>query len=566
MMVLDHPRRVQSRFPLFIQKRLPHTRLKVPIYHRTPLSLYPGTDLHLVFDLAAKVEDDTPVVIGTTVPRHAWQHTYRVSANLRHVPGAMHRFLTALATHGGHVLLFDDAPSSAREPDSHEFEALVDFSLLHAELRSVRSSLPEDLTEVAAALLMGVCFDVLSPVPDERSRLLGRRREISQNKRSSVKIRPARCLQRVHALALNTEVIRTKVTADGSVALPRSWLEKLHTDVESYVVTTDTKERVLRFNFLLRDQPDRWCAIRYRSQKDSLPNLTRNIRSHGLNIVTALSRPELTDSSHWFEVLVSPTDSKPDPGNTGDIAGEIRSAVHEADPSADVYFNFDAARNARKRETPPPAPSARKVVTIDEWINSTEALLHGLDVHISESDHRDVRSAVHAIKFLTGRGRPRVFISVAYDGNHDLIREIERACSEVECEPHIARITRDPTVREGVIREIRDSECFLGVWTMHRRTTKQEDIAPSPWCVWEAGVAEAFNIETHFVLESSINRSYYEAIYADKPCLSFQRRSMDSFRDAIMTKVQQFRDIKRSYSRRAFGDDLSEYGEDDDPC
>src|SRR6185295_5234238 len=166
MFILDWPRITKN------------WRIRLPLYHRGHLSLYPGTTVYLapVHRQGAGMKH-LPEVLGTTIQQASWPTVYRISVALYDAPGVLHSILASIALHGGNVLNLDS--SSTDQESLHHVEIVVDFASL------IDSDVSADLSNEIEGLLLADCYDHIVEEPG-----LG----------FGIRVQPSSTLRRLNAL------------------------------------------------------------------------------------------------------------------------------------------------------------------------------------------------------------------------------------------------------------------------------------------------------------------------------------------------------------------------------
>ncbi len=95
-------------------------QVKLPMYQRGHLALYPGTTVHLAPVVRREADSIAPEwsnpspfpeIMGTPIHPRAWASVYRISFALYDAPGVLHHVLKSVARHGGSVLQLDSTSS-----------------------------------------------------------------------------------------------------------------------------------------------------------------------------------------------------------------------------------------------------------------------------------------------------------------------------------------------------------------------------------------------------------------------------------------------------------------------
>ena len=73
-------------------------------------------------------------------------------------------------------------------------------------------------------------------------------------------------------------------------------------------------------------------------------------------------------------------------------------------------------------------------------------------------------------------------------------------------------LLKDPSLARGLIKKIRSSTHFLGVWSSDGAQRLQDSWWPSPWLLWEFGVAEACGLTWRLLIQNDIDSTVWQKV------------------------------------------------------
>jgi len=77
-------------------------------------------------------------------------------------------------------------------------------------------------------------------------------------------------------------------------------------------------------------------------------------------------------------------------------------------------------------------------------------------------------------------------------------------------------LLKDPTITAGLLHRINCCSHFLGVWSRDGAEPCGEVYWPSPWLLWEFGVAEAFGLDWRLLISQDIVASAWQKVAAHR--------------------------------------------------
>jgi len=512
-------------------------KLKFPLYHRGHLSLFPGTTVYLtpvVSEEDPSPSDDSlpvftrsfPELFGTTVQSNAWSCVYRISVALYDAPGVLHSSLESISRHGGNILQLDST-STERELH-HNVEIIVDFASLTNSSQPIR-----DLSIEIEGLILADCAQhIVSEVPGEfRLRV----RSVSGLRRMHNMLTKARSLNE-HPL-VNIHHIEDK----GDLQLNdniKNMLQENGIELPfRYLITSDTKDRIFRIAFLPMKEVAIWCSIRHVDKQGALSSITDEIRKQNVTVLCALNRVQEHLGYNWFEAVLSSQKWRSNKSDTNlvDPKEEIKailSSKNLEDYKLTWFFTPDDAKKAMLERINLPGnnqPFMPKRLNVNMWLKEKEEELGKLGI---ESRKKDIRSrttnqnslrkadqrlallsGIEKVRRETGLLRNQVFLSLEFtDINKERIPVIADCCREVDLAFDVVETPKnEKAISAEVISRIRNSTHFIAIWTPSAKGPDGK--RPSPWCLWELGVANALGKPFYVLVQNGTELLDYNIIH-----------------------------------------------------
>ena len=519
--------------------------VRIPIYHRGHLSLRPGTTVHLMWVVrpetesrGAGVTSGLPELFGTTVRTRTWPSAYRIWIALYDAPGVLNKALHSISRHGGNVLQLDS--TSTERETHHDVEMIVDFASLVDTDEPIR-----DLSPEIEGLLLADCAQHI--VSDSEGGFL-------------LSVRPISSLRRMNRVLLKIRgrdpLSTFRVAKKGFFALDegfRSMLRDAGVDIPfNYLVTSDTTDRVFRITFFPATQPVVWCSIRHADVKGALESITDALKRNDITILCSLNRVQEHLGKNWFEAVLSSPTWRVTRSTSAHVPPTefVRHIMNDPELQAydlRLFFEPEDAKEAMETDTTETNHGqayADQREDVDRWLTAKEADLATIESELQRTDSRDgyreaaaLRAGIKKVRQETARLKRKVFISVEFTDENELkIAAAEVACRKMGFTPIVVRTPKDQRIIwEGVIERMRDCTDFVGIWTPSSKTLESK--RPSPWCVWELGIANALGLRTYVFGDLNADLTDYRAIhgtefyYKFKTALEFDEHFSEVMQD-----------------------------------
>ncbi len=156
-----------------------------------------------------------------------------------------------------------------------------------------------------------------------------------------------------------------------------------------------------------------------------------------------------------------------------------------------------------------------------------------------------LRIGIEKVRRETGRLRPKVFLSIEFTkANEQRIKFVEEYCKQAGLSFDVVRQPKDinnRVIRTEVISRIRDATHFIGVWTPSSKGPKKNK-RPSPWCVWELGIANALGLPSDILAQKGTDLVDYSVIHGTD--FYYPYGTSGEFRDKIKRIINDICDVK----------------------
>ena len=325
-----------------------------------------------------------------------------------------------------------------------------------------------------------------------------------------------------------------------------------------YLVTSDTMDRVFRITFFPATQPVVWCTIRHADMKGALESITDALQRAGITILCSLNRVQEHLGKNWFEaVLSSHAWRVPLSGGHAEPAEIVRQILDAPEMhSYDLSVFFDHAEANSSMLQPEVATTNQgqffvlKREDVDQWLNAKEAELARVSNDLEGIDSRDrynnapslrharaLRTGIAQVRRETARLKRRIFISIEFTTkNEPKIAAVERACRQEGITYDVVRTPKDQRIIwEEVIDRMRDTTDLIAIWTPSIKAPPPSK-RPSPWCVWELGIANALGLTPYVFADHTADLADYKLIHGSE--FYYEFKTAADFQTKIAAVVQ----------------------------
>jgi hypothetical protein len=308
-----------------------------------------------------------------------------------------------------------------------------------------------------------------------------------------------------------------------------------------YLIVSDTQDRFLRAYFTPSSEQLVTATVRHQEREGALAEITRALVHHKINILTMLSRLTKQGELAETEFVLStkhPKDLSLEAQqqllrralSTRDLIGTYGiqlSLGHRYGHSREPFQTLDTIEHHENtHDRTEPLPVLQQLETLAK--NYSDRMLSRRP---TEDDFRRRRIAM---KYLDEERQLRreqknrqLFISSTFTGTYlDTVQKLAELTGFYIITGE--RLPGTSTKAEGIVRKIEQCTHFLGVWTQegglqvvaegkgHRKL-----FWPSPWMIWELGVAQALGKRWKLSVHRDIVPDAWNRINADPAHVHF---------------------------------------------
>lgn len=521
MLVLDIPRECPPSF----------SHVEVPLYHRVHLGLAANRTLHCCL-LAASDPHFLPELVVSPFEFDRWDKTWRLNMTVVDRTGLFNDVCNIFKQHGTHVLAAESSTTQQRLYQLEVVIALEDprkiewirLSLLTKFVPEM-TFLQDDSPRLRIQKLQGL-WDAKRAFDEQRDSPRGFRPQQGEVGVSwSKKTRP----QMVYlGLPEKIKAILKSTVGEDS---------KKHQNPALYLRQSDTKNRFLRVLYFRPEDAVIHARIEYPYGIGATASITEALKDNKFNILTAYLGPSGDPKKSRLE-LVTRCDRL-----YGSTEKEIRAALEGALSSMGTakpqkivvqyptsYYPRDDAQKCDQRCIVV-SPKKRSGPNVTE-IQPSRALGENLGILFEQFrvkipagiDRNDV-PRWKLVKRLLGKyeglveseGAIRKVLFVSCKDDPALYRAIEdkaesKGFAVVDGRNLLKGNHLGEAVNDGLIRKINSCTHFLGVWSLDGAVVVGKQHWPSPWLLWEFGVAEAFGLTWKLLIDKRIDKVAYRIV------------------------------------------------------
>jgi hypothetical protein len=353
-----------------------------------------------------------------------------------------------------------------------------------------------------------------------------------------------------------------------------------------YIRMSDTKDRVLRVLFSRHDQPIIGIRVLFDSTPRSLAVITQSLRDADFDIVSsfvsqstvtpraglespaaALRAHSPVEASSVFETILRYTSAPQRSAASRRNADSIKSRVIDALSSVtcaglSIGLSFpknysvewklewiespkSGKRRAGSKADPVPTDRHRPYDRYMEAAWKYRALAVGGPTPGLEAPVPArvlLANALNDYYVRQGLGdcsnsRHTVFIS-AHFANPGLLNAVEQEAKQRLLRTVVARnMQAFENKRRGIIEQIRSCTFFFAVWDVDGALVCGDSVLPSPWLLWELGVAEAHGIPWRLLVSDRIEKGAYARLAMDRQHYVYELHDFDRRLKAALDEI-----------------------------
>lgn len=550
MLILDKPRRFDGR------------RILIPLYHRGHLSLFPGAKIWMCLLPGASDDSAFPELVVSPIRFDSWSDLWRIEIALHERPGLVNQVFTLLKEQGLNILASES--SSMERQSLHVAEVIVDGVQYtdyddgtHEDRSTGRIN---ELSGLRKTILAHVIDDV-SFDSDEQPRLAIRRvgnlfearqafmnaKERSQGRGgprpivqdARLVVEDGRYVKRLTWIELPADIRRTLREVLGSTeGTPRP--------AGVYLNASETTDRFLRTFFFRAGYPILAPTLVHKEAVGALAAITEGIARAGFNIVTSISRLYQYGAEARTEFVLQPI-ARGEEGEAN-LQHRLEAALSSRELVEDYGVRISYERSYGAPFEPRRLEVRESILTRSTFRlpetregNTTEVLLkkHRYFGRLSRKATGDGRDRYRKIFNLlsallseqdvaAGKARFPLFISYAFL-DEDRFQRISRSAARRSFDVVTGKdLGGEVTTRDGVKRLMESCECFLGVWTEAGGVQVGNGRWwPSPWLLWELGVAESRNLPFKLLISDQVDPAVWQKLVPSHPHIIFSAANFD---------------------------------------
>ena len=539
--------------------------VEIPFYHRPHLSLPQQARMSLCLlpnrsiRAISNKEPAVPELIAAPFEFDHWDRLWRFTATLSDREGLLRDLFDVVSSAGGDVLASESGTS--QEEGVHIVESLL--------------KLDSEATARRIEWMLGAqfCRDVVFS-SDHRERLQVRRLEtLYQAKRRFDKL-----AQSPLAIGGNDGAFRPQrainVPVDllpGKNGLIRSARLRLPDGIRSEVAKwvvgegSGTKKQHFGYHYRMSDSKDRFLRVLFlrdtdtivhsrlecRADPGALGHIVGSLAADGFNILSAFVTPVIGNRQRLELVVRLGGAPRSD---TQYVKQAFRRSLVKVSEGLDIEYGYpENYHKDWKRISLRAAPSSMRAGvagagTLEQVTTRLEMTKGDLEKSVGEMHAEDDerkrlqfirRLSTSRERLFTSRPDPLLFISCHYE-NPDEIRILQDAGRDAHFSVVTGQGLRGQRDLRGAIRGAMDAcDVYLGVWSLSGALLAGATYWPSPWLLWEAGVAHALSLPTHLLVNAKLERDAWMRVYPDLPVSKFSEATFEREARALLLALRR---------------------------
>ncbi len=526
MLILDIPQRSPKRFAY----------IEVPPYHRVHLSLAANSRVHACL-LAGVSEPHLPELVISPFEFYRWDRVWRLSATLCDRPGLLQEVCDIVRWNDVNILAAESSTMEEQKlfyletileaEDEHRME-IVEWSILShfsKDIKLMADGSPRFRAHRLHELWQAKkAYEQQRKVPVSFAPLV---RELD------VRLGPELRVQEPPTRPPRSGKFRLRLPPEIRDLLKAKMTQSTDHGKEGYYLRlSDTKDRFLRVLFFKINDPVVHCRIEYSQNANAASGITQALKAKGFNILTAYLGP--SEGQHRSRMEVVTRCQSLSGRSTSEIKTHLEEALRQSSCSKDLQMTIGYPRNYsrewKKRTLDPIATIRPPLESNDSWVEQIllglkahqgtlcRSLLHSMDS--SERSHRWVlvnrliQQCERSFGVPIEQGKS-LFISCHYKGRQ--LELMEKLAKDKGFRVFTGKdLLDDPTITAGLLTRMNCCSHFLGVWSSDGAHPCGPGYWPSPWLLWEFGVAEAFGLEWRLLISKNIIADAWQKIAAHR--------------------------------------------------
>ena len=499
--------------------------IQIPYYHRGHLSMRPDAKVWVCFLPGNLEEKIFPEIVLSPIDFQHWDDIWRVKLVVHDRAGILNDLFAILKDHSVNIVTVESVPTN-RE-NTNIINAIVDarnYSSYHDGSYRKRG---DELKDLFTLLFVRFEKDVTWKKGKPRVKinrikaLLETKNLFEKTYAKSLYTGKVPSVHRLSLIRLNHAKVQ--------IQLPVEVVNSLH-ESNRYLITSDTEERYAKVHFYDKSIRTINPTLLFTEKMGALKAITSAFRRNGYNISTCLSHPEVFGEKAQADFILQIPDSLKD-----NSENSVRSHVEKILSGSELVNYYNIRIDYRKKFNSQGNGKRIQVGTSEEEGFTKPAGISSLPDQISdllkryeqERSHSFVPSEVlekfSYIKNMAEKisfphkditNRP-LFVSYAFKEatKFSKVRELGKKNSRFSVKD--ARSLNSEGVNSGILDIIKECSYFLGLWTEAGGSASAENpklFTPSPWLLWELGVAQTLNFKWRLIISKNIDSEIWKKV------------------------------------------------------
>jgi len=513
LLVLDIPRECPPGF----------SYVEVPLYHRVHLGLAANQDLHVCV-LAGSRAPHLPELVISPFEFDEWDKLYRLNMTLTDRVGLFHEVCAILGHYKAKVLAAES--SAAQHQNLYQMEMVISLqeplNLEWIRLRLLTSFLKE----------MDLLGNGNPRLRIQRLTSLWHAKRTYDDQKQSQKGFPplwgaaqVKWIEQTQSQVL--QLVLPQGVRDILAKTVRLDSNQPHAD-GFYLRQSDTKNRFLRVLYFRSDDPVVYARIEYLDRIGAAADITGALKACGFTILTGYLGPS-NDSRRCRLELVTRCTSLAglrSAHRKASLEKALADCAEAADLEIAVGYPGSYAREWEKKDIVPTSreqshkitkglsfDDLRKLLAQQYKRLSAEGMTHSNGMRLKLV--RRLSAQHETLVGARGTGIRILFISGHFKGVV-LEEVVKRATLKGFTVVTGKNLLEYNLFRRGLLEKMGSCTHFLGVWSDDGAQIVGDKHWPSPWLLWEFGVAEASGLAWRLLISEKIDEAAWKRLAPEK--------------------------------------------------
>jgi len=513
LLVLDIPRECPPGF----------SHVEVPLYHRVHLGLAANQDLHVCV-LAGSRAPHLPELVISPFEFDEWDKLYRLNMTLTDRVGLFHEVCAILGHYKAKVLAAES--SAAQHQNLYQMEMVISLqeplNLEWIRLRLLTSFLKE----------MDLLGNGNPRLRIQRLTSLWHAKRTYDDQKQSQKGFPplwgaaqVKWIEQTQSQVL--QLVLPQGVRDILAKTVRLDSNQPHAD-GFYLRQSDTKNRFLRVLYFRSDDPVVYARIEYLDRIGAAADITGALKACGFTILTGYLGPS-NDSRRCRLELVTRCTSLAglrSAHRKASLEKALADCAEAADLEIAVGYPGSYAREWEKKDIVPTSreqshkitkglsfDDLRKLLAQQYKRLSAEGMTHSNGMRLKLV--RRLSAQHETLVGARGTGIRILFISGHFKGVV-LEEVVKRATLKGFTVVTGKNLLEYNLFRRGLLEKMGSCTHFLGVWSDDGAQIVGDKHWPSPWLLWEFGVAEASGLAWRLLISEKIDEAAWKRLAPEK--------------------------------------------------